>query len=95
MVRYVEEFSLKITFIHELFVNLAHFSCSSAVKEEYFIADFTQFLSTSNIVSLSEEFHSRFENFHKLKSLLTLYNNPMQVNAATQSSKIQFVGFVM
>ena len=40
------------------------------------------------MASLSEEFRSRFEDFYKLKSLLALYNNPMQVNAATQPSKI-------
>ena len=66
--------------------DLAHFSCCSVIKEEYSNADFTQF--THNVASLSEEFHSRFEDFHKLKSVLALYNNPMQVNAATQSSEI-------
>ena len=41
------------------------------------------------MASLSEEFHSRFEDFHRLKSILALYNNPLQVNGATQPSEIQ------
>ena len=57
------------------------------IKKEYSNADSTQFIS--NIASLSEKFRSRFGDFHKLKSLLALYSNSKQVNAATQPSEIQ------
>ena len=67
--------------------DLAYWSCCSVSKKEYSNADFTQ--SISNIASLSKEFHNRFEDFPKLKSLLALFNNPMQVNAATRPSEKQ------
>ena len=67
--------------------NFAHFPCCSVIKEEYSNADFTQFVS--NIILLSEEFQTRFEDFQKLKSPLALYNNPMQVSVATKPSEIQ------
>ena len=67
--------------------NLAHFPSCSVIKKEYSNANFTQFVN--NITSLSEEFQNRFEDFDKLKSPLALYNNPMQVSVATQSSEFQ------
>ena len=89
LVGHVESFRSKLRLFKDCLQNndLAHFSCSSVVKEEYSSAVFTQFIS--NIASLSEEFYSRFQDFHQLKSLLPLYNSPMQVNAATQPSEIQ------
>ena len=67
--------------------NLAHFPSCSVIKGEYSIADFTQFVS--NITSLSEEFQNRFQDFEKLKSLLALFNNPVQVRVAMQPSEFQ------
>ena len=89
LVGQVESFRSKLRIFTDCLQNndLARFSCCSVIKEEYFNADFTQFIS--NISFLPEKFHSRFEDFHKLKRLLASHNNPMQVNAATQSSKIQ------
>ena len=89
LVRHVESFHSKLCLFTDCLQNndLAHFSCCSVIKEEYFNADFIQFIS--NIASLSEEFQRRFGDFYKLKSLLASYNNPMQVNAATQPSEIQ------
>ena len=62
---HVENFCSKLRlFTHCLQNNvLAHFSCCSVIKEEYFNADFSQFIS--NIASLSEEFYSRFEDFYR------------------------------
>ena len=84
----VESFRSKLRLFTDCLQNndLAHFSCCSVIKEEYSNADFTQF--RSNIALLSEKFLTRFEDFYKLKSLLALYNNPMQVNAAIQPSEI-------
>ena len=89
MVGHVESFRSKLRLFTDCLQNndLAHLSCCSVIRDGYSDADFTQFIS--NAASLSEAFHSRLEDFHKLKSLLALYNNPMQVNAATQPSEIQ------
>ena len=88
LVGHFENFRSKLRLFTDCLQNndLAHFSCCSVIKEEYSNADFTQFIS--NIASLSEEFCSRFGNFHKLKSLLALYSNSIQVNDATQPSEI-------
>ena len=90
MVGHFENFRSKLRLFTDSLQNndLANLLCCSVIKEEYSNADFGQF--KSNIASLSEEFCSRFGDFHKLKSLLALYSNPMQVNAASQQSEIQF-----
>ena len=89
LVGHVDSFRSKLRLFTDCLQNnsLADFSCCSVIKEEYSIADLTQFIS--NIPSLSKEFHSRFVDFHKLKNLLSLYNNPMLVNATIQPSEIQ------
>ena len=91
LVGHLEGFHSKLRLFTDYLQNsdLAHFSCCSVIKEKYFNADFIPLMS--NIASLSEEFHSRFEDFHKLKSLLALYNKPVQVNAVSQPSEIQIL----
>ena len=85
LVELVESFRSKLRLFTNCSQNndLAHFFMLLC-HQKYSNDDFTQFIS--NIASWSEEFHSRFEDFHKLKSLRALYNNPTQVNAATQPS---------
>ena len=57
--------------------DLAHLSCCSVIEEEYSNADFAQFIS--NIALLSEKFHIRFEDFHKLKVLLLYTTIPCKL----------------
>ena len=89
LVEHVESFRSKLRLFTDCFQNndLAHFLCCFVIKDEYSNANFTQFIS--NTALSSEEFHCRFEDILKLKSLLPLYNNPMRVNATTQPSEIQ------
>ena len=89
LVGHVEGFRSKLVLFTNCLQNnnLAHFPSCSVIKKEYSNANFTQFVN--NITSLSEEFQNRFEDFDKLKSALALYNNPMQVSVATQSSEFQ------